>query len=400
MNTNYKFSRSTLVLGLLIGIVIGAIFVLHGLEVLPGGYKYAAISLSISILTIALLFLIFAYFKEAIIKKIFGDINNIDSVLEEGQKFTSNIAKALTETVLNTTNLTFEQKQQTKDFIPRMLSFVIWRNIRNWWFRTLVAIIIAIGGLATTILLVNQNRLLETQNQKIAMQNSLMEAERRSALVIIMSDVIDEIQSEISEQRQEAINYSKDSLNSLAYNGYSLSDLLIGRIAALSQGLLPYQILQGEGLSVGEYSVERGQLLLYLLNSGLSIQTLNKIYAKVTFENSYLVNCKLPGAYLILIDLRNANLQGADLRLASLSSSDLTGAKLISAELRGTTLHGATFKNADLSDAEDLTFDQLTNCKSLENALGLESFEEQLKSKNSCLFDPDGCAMQGRTDYY
>ena len=111
-----------------------------------------------------------------------------------------------------------------------------------------------------------QNVLLDTQNYRINLQNNLIEAERRGSLVILMSNIMDQMNEEINEQKK---GLSKDSLAVLDSLGYRLSDPLIGRIAALSQGFLPYRYLEGDTLIETPTSPERGQLLLSLVKSNL-----------------------------------------------------------------------------------------------------------------------------------
>lgn len=347
MRTNH--TRKPLLLGLLIGILLGAVIVLHGLDILPGGYRYAAFAISVSIFLVAFLFLLAIYYRDRIIKKLFGTIDNIDSVLEEGQQFTATIASSVTDLALRDTTLSPEDKERAKAFAPRAASFILWRNVRNWWFRILVAILVAIGGLATTILLVNQNKLLETQNQKIEIQTSLMEAERRSALVLLMSNVLSDVKDEIKEQKERAEEVSSDSLVSLEEKGYALSEPLVGRIAALSQGFLPYRLLQGDTLTEKEYSVERGQLLLSLVNSRIDTLSIINICKHVIFRSSYLPEADLEGANLGGVDLGGSQLREAKLFGANFHNADLNSANLHKTFLGGANLSKANFSRAKLA---------------------------------------------------
>ena len=136
-----------------------------------------------------------------------------------------------------------------------------------------------------------QNTLLDSQNYRLGLQNNLIEADRRGALVVLMSNIMDQLDREIREQKLED-QAKYDSI------GYKLSDPLIGRIAALSQGFLPYRYLEGDTLTEREVSPERGQLLLSLVNSNLDSVTNDKIYQAAKFEYSYLQGADLFGANL------------------------------------------------------------------------------------------------------
>ena len=99
---------------------------------------------------------------------------------------------------------------------------------QHWQF-VLTFIIACIGSW----LLVNQNDLLENQNTLIQRQMSLEEASRRSALVMLMSNIMDKVDDEIKEQKSElrSKGISKAVVDTMKF---SLSQSLIGQIAALS----------------------------------------------------------------------------------------------------------------------------------------------------------------------
>ena len=208
-----------------------------------------------------------------------------------------------------------------------------------------------------------QNNLLNTQNYRLNLQNNLIEAERRGALVILMSNIMDQMNEEINKQKE-----NPDFNDSL---GYALSDPLIGRIAALSQGFLPYRYLRGDTLTDKVYSPERGQLLLSLVKSNLDSNSYLKLYEAAEFSNAYLVEANLSGAYLVRAKLNGADLSGANLFRANLRGADffkanftrailnktsfteasLTGAAFFDANLMGTSFTDANLAGADLLEA-------------------------------------------------
>jgi len=190
-------------------------------------------------------------------------------------------------------------------------------------------------------LLSGQNMRLDTQNYRLNLQNNLIEAGRRGALVILMSDIMNQMNQEILVQKNGVSNY--DSLS------YSLSDPLIGRIAALSQGFLPYRYLDSDTLVEKAVSLERGQLLLALLKSKLDLKTYDEIYASADFLKAYLAAANLKMAYL-----KKAKLHGAYLKGANLNGGQLQEAILRHSNLSGANLNKAYLGGADLRDA-DLT---------------------------------------------
>ena len=239
------------------------------------------------------------------------------------------------------------------------------------------------------IMFAKQNLMLDTQNYRLNLQNNLIEAERRGALIILMSNILDQMNDEITEQKRDTSFV--DSL------GYFLSDPLIGRIAALSQGFLPYRYLENDTLTAKPSSPERGQLLLSLVKSELDSITYDKIYDATNFNYAYLDGADLFGAYLIGADLSEANLSGANLSGANLSGADLFRAYLFRATLRGANLSGtylseANLSGADLSEVRNLTIDQLKTAKTLFQCENLDpELKEQLEKEKPCLFTEEGC---------
>ena len=218
----------------------------------------------------------------------------------------------------------------------------------------------------------NQNQLVGQQNKRIEQQTELIEADRRSSLVFLMSNIMDKVDEEIK---------------SAGANDRVLSFEVIGRISALSQSLKPYRYLQNDQLIERPLSPERGQLLLSLVNTQLDRnKTIPTLYKNANFnfadlseaylEDAFLAgakinyaslhfakasNANLMGAKLAEADLREAHLQNcnlaeADLRharfqTAELANSDFTGATAIYAQFDGADLTGANFLGAYLHNA-------------------------------------------------
>ena len=234
---------------------------------------------------------------------------------------------------------------------------------RFWAFGTLMAILLAVIGFGTfmaTYLQVErldvQNDLIKAQNKRLVQQTYLQEAERRSSLIFLLSNIMDEVAYELRE--------SKSSTRILTPN-------LTGQIIALSARLKPYRYLDGDSLIKKPLSPERGQLLISLSNSDLNDSTTFTIYKKGTFgyaelKDAYFIHPKwngiflrkadLSGAYfpkaeLVNSNLRHANLSYADLNGANLSSADLGHANLKHTDLKDAVLFETNLSNADLRGA-------------------------------------------------
>lgn len=240
--------------------------------------------------------------------------------------------------------------------------------------------------------------LLAIQNKKIQDQNYLIEAQRRSSLVLLMSNVLTDLSREMERQTD---GIGKDSLAALDTIGYRLTDPLIGRIASLSQGLLPYRFMVDGKLTEKEYSVERGQLLLAIVNSNLDGQTYRRIFGTSTFEGAYLVGARLNGADLNGADLSKADLFGADLSRADLFGADLSRAHLNGADLSGADLSRANLTETDLRESYlsrvglsevYLSRVDLSGVRCLFECKGLDPiWQKELEKEKPCLFEFSGC---------
>jgi len=182
-------------------------------------------------------------------------------------------------------------------------------------------------------LVTQQNQLATRQNKRLDQQTYLQEAERRSSLVFLFSNIMDAVDKELKD------DYSGDDIR-------NLSPQLVGRIVALSTRLKPYRYLDGDVLTVKPLSPERGQLLVSLLSSDLDSLTMKEIFLKADFRYA-----DLEGANLVRAYLNGVNLEGADLRNATLINASLVGANLYGADAEGADLSNTNLNNADLRHA-------------------------------------------------
>lgn len=230
---------------------------------------------------------------------------------------------------------------------PRLGSGIF--GIQKKCYQYILNVILTLIG---TCLLFNQNLLLENQNTLIKHQMSLEEASRRSALVMLMSNIMDKVDKEI-ENQQKGLSESD-----LKKKRYKLSQSLIGQIAALSHSFKPYRYMSGDTLISRRLSPERGQLLITLALLPLDTSTLYEIYKSATFQEAdlnftKLIRANLSGVDLRFSDLSGARLDSADLSGANLNWVDMSGAILDMAKLDNAELHQADLSEALLSGAHD-----------------------------------------------
>ena len=260
----------------------------------------------------------------------------------------------------------------------------------------------------------SQIMLLSSQNLKIDMQNNLLEADRRSSLIFLMSNILDKVDEEIKIQRDFNSKPLVDTTNNISY---SLSEPLIARIIALSRAFKPYRIYQNDTLSNKMTSPERGQLFIALMENNLDSATQNTIVEKGDFSYAQIGEINLSGSNLSLANLAEANFSGARLNGANLKDAILSGANLKDTDLRETDLrctdlsnadlYGADLRNAKLSDAVlqranlsgiDLTEIRFERCNctrsGLVNRSSLIGFEHaQLNGADLAGLDLDGVSF-------
>lgn len=203
---------------------------------------------------------------------------------------------------------------------------------------------------AQTELLANQNTLFAFQNSKVTEQTSLLnkqseqidiqinleESNRRSGLVFMMSNILDQIDAELSKDNNAE---------------RTLSPQLIGRIAALTQSLRPYRYWNGNQLIKTPLSPERGQLLLALIKSKLNPTTYQQIFLESTFANADLTGVNLAKANLQGINLAKANLYRTNLEEVNLNGANLADANMQEVKLSSAKAYGANLIGANLHAA-------------------------------------------------
>ncbi|GAB5551652.1 MAG: hypothetical protein Sapg2KO_12430 [Saprospiraceae bacterium] len=352
-----------------------------------------------------------------LVKRYTGREFDVETATDEGQTKLNKFADNIAVVALNKSQVPEDVKNNIRSDIPDIIYYFGFMWLRSSGLRFLITVFVVIGGLMGTILLYNQNQLLQSQNIKIDNQIQLEEASRRSSLNFLMANVLDKIDLELRQP--------KDTTNHI-----QLSEPLIGRIASLAQSFKPYQFLEKGELIPRELSPERGNFLIALVNSGLDSTTLAMIFNQSSFSASYLVEsnlnmknlhgaklfyanlsraslreadlrevrlrgANLNKADLFYADLRKADFVEADLREAILAGANLREAYLFKADLRGAKLqaadiHGAYLQEADLRGVS-LTKEQIMSVSTLYMAKGIDNIFDQLREEKPCLFTEKGC---------
>lgn len=210
-----------------------------------------------------------------------------------------------------------------------LLAHLIYRFTRIGIFTLLIASI-------PIALLYKQNNLLEYQNQRLTQQTYLQEADRRSSLVFLFSNIMDAVNKELTEDY--SLNEKRD-----------LSPQLIGRIIALSTRLKPYYYLEKDDLIENELSPERGQLLISLVEANLDATTLNQIMIKSDFSYSDLRNADLSHSDLSHIKLNYSNLENTTFNKSIINAAQIENCNISKGNFQECDLTETSFYKSDLS---------------------------------------------------
>lgn len=299
------------------------------------------------------------------------------------------------------------------DWIQKNITFL------DLLFTTLTFCVVSLYG---TCLFKTQNQLLKSQNELLTQQMQLDEASRRSSLIMLMNNIIDKADKEIEEQRKLS---PKDQ-------NFSLSQSLVGQLAALSHSFRPYKYMDNDTLTKKPLSPERGQLLMTIAFLPLNSKTYSAIYKSSTFSGadmrfmrftqsdlkkvdlklsnfqeadlskSILENADLRWSEMHSIILRDAKLTNADLKWTNMRSADLEGAIAFKTDLSNSDLTGANLQNVDFSRAKlssvifqeanfkntTITINQLSRARTLYNCYNLhDSIASVLKKSHPELFE-------------
>lgn len=229
-----------------------------------------------------------------------------------------------------TENFLDELPDPSNEKKANLIGHLVYRFTRLGIIGLLIAIV-------PSILLVQQNSLLKSQNKRLDQQTYLQEAGRRSSLVFLFSNVMDAIDSEL-----------KDSLHN---HRRELSPQLQGRIISLTKALKPYKFMEGDSLIANPLSPERGQLFLNLINSNLNMETLKQILSKSDFSFSDLRGVEIDLNISIGDTLTQPNFKYSDFSNSNFEFNRLVGFNLENCVFKNTKFLDTDFSTSNLKNS-------------------------------------------------
>ena len=213
-----------------------------------------------------------------------------------------------------------------KEVSVEYFKFLSGQSVRKNILLVLNGLFVILGTIIGTVFLSQQNDLVVKQNDLIANQNIrldqqtyLQEAERRSGLVFLFSNIMDQIDAELK------LDYNQDNIR-------NLSPQLIGRIISLSQRLMPYRYLEKDQITEREYSPERAQLFTNLIKSKLEKETLTQILSEGNFTYSDFNGIKMVDINFESVDFSHARFRNVDFDKISFKYADIHNCMFIDSE--------------------------------------------------------------------
>ena len=251
----------------------------------------------------------------------------------------------------------------------RVVAWYSWSNFYRWAIGTAAAILVGFVGALSVLLLIEQNKKLETQNALVTQQSNLIEAQRRASLISELTSILDQLKAERDDwhrglPKEKRIGVVQDNPNrsdlrptrydgavkkGTSARGFVPSRSVSGRFAALSRSFKPYFYLDVQpsadshpnmaDLTERPLSPERAQMLIAVINSEVPSYVFDQ--AGAIYDYADLFQANLQDLMLTRKSLRFANLSEANLEYANFGGSNLEGTDFSRANLHGADFYGS-----------------------------------------------------------
>ena len=314
-------------------------------QVIVDGIQGVALVLVAIIVLLVILVFVFLLYKDRILGYIFGKIKG------EKEDFSKSLGQ-LTEGIMNKEGEV--SAEATQNLANQLGKFYFMKEARGRTLLIFQSLFVLFGAVLGTVLIRNQNELFESQNAMIEQQTRmvekqmvrldqqtyLQEAERRSGLVFLFSNIMDLLDQELKE------DYNKDGIR-------NISPQLSARIISLSQRLEPYYYLDNDSLTSKQFSPERGQLFTNLVKSNLDQESLNEILSEGNFQYSVFSGVSFNNIFLEGIDLSNSKFNEITFDKVKLSKSKFNHCQFISVKIEESEFEWSEFMHSDLVISEN-----------------------------------------------
>jgi len=178
-----------------------------------------------------------------------------------------------------------------------------------------------------------QNKLVKVQNSIIEQQSHLQEAERRSSYIFLMSNILDNLESDLKTES-------------------TISETTQSRLIALSSALKPYKYLDKDSLTDYKISIEKGYLFKTLINLNVPSSLINPILSKSDFRYTDLAGIRSTRNDTIdEINLSNSYFNESLFTNSIFKKINCFDCKIYNSEIDNIEVHNFNCEDCDINDA-------------------------------------------------
>ncbi|WP_371168810.1 pentapeptide repeat-containing protein [Aliiroseovarius sp. 2305UL8-7] len=372
---------------LVIGLTIGSS--IHSGEISEFYVEYGGLVL-VTVITILLIVAVILYVGVSIARSRLQFFSGEDDELSEDQT-----AASLVD--LFNPKSTFAEKTRLEVLRKVSVSLIGWllkKEAARLYFGFSAAVLGGMIGVATVMLLAEQNRKLERQNERILLQTDaniaqtiLLEGVRRASANEEFLELLSEINSAASSELEECTSHRNayddaardqpcwmnDGIRGDQRRYVFLTPELNARIDQFARRSEPYMVALPQSRTIdfdlplrGQFrfvflSPERGQLFEALIQNDVRIRSGDYSFAQLDgsdLSGAYVTGANLSSASLIEAQLHRAIFASVDFSLADLTGayvgeayvhdSSFAGGLLTEANFHGSTIGLGRFKGADM----------------------------------------------------
>ncbi|PHI18193.1 hypothetical protein CEQ90_19230 [Lewinellaceae bacterium SD302] len=327
---NHAYNMNKL-LNFLLGGLVFLVFTIIGQYFIKYNADYLIPIWIVLFVNISLIAIIVLVWREKIFNYLFNNLN------EKRKSAEDQLSGLVTGVIRRDESMI---SNSIKEVSLEYFKFLSGQSVRKNILLVLNGLFVILGAIIGTVFLSQQNDLVVKQNDLIANQNIrldqqtyLQEAERRSGLVFLFSNIMDQVDSELK------LDYNQDNIR-------NLSPQLIGRIISLSQRLMPYRYLEKDQITESEYSPERAQLFINLIKSKLEKETLTQILSEGNFTYSDFNGIKMVDIDFESVDFSHSRFRNVDFDKISFKYTDIHDCTFIDSEFIDVAFDFVSVKNS------------------------------------------------------
>ncbi|MEM8526250.1 MAG: pentapeptide repeat-containing protein, partial [Bacteroidota bacterium] len=287
-----------------------------------------------------------------------------------------------------------------KDFVEDIdakLNRILSIRLNMIYISSIGSMFLVVGGLLGTIVLIRQNKLIESQNINLEKQNNLIESQNEISNLQLVelrnqnygnSNVLSEMNDDIRTKYEEFID-----LGYIRIGGY-IDEYDIQELKEIVDKL-PRRFAYRSNRTNFErkLSPEKGEFLKFILKEVKDTNALKKIYSEVSFSYSYLNGANFEDKFLSGIDLTGSSLEMVNFTNSNLDSSNLSSTSLRGSMLKNVSLNYTDLTSATLNQSNTLCSDEIYRFHATDEVLYISDLDGLIDFyDDSCLITYLSCS--------